>query len=53
MKQGSQHGVPQTKVVVEMAHGEVLVGTRSLLLAAGLPHYFWDTPRVVAAYSTT
>ena len=40
MPQGSQPGVPQTNAVAERAIGNVLAGTRSLLLAAGLPYYF-------------
>ena len=42
MPQGSQPGVPQTKAVAERANGDVLAGTRYLLLAAGLPSYFWE-----------
>ena len=42
MPQGSQPGVPQTNAVAERANGDVLAGTRSLLLAAGLPYYFWE-----------
>ena len=40
MPQCSQPGVPQTNAVAERANGDILAGTRSLLLAAGLPHYF-------------
>ena len=39
MPQGSHPGVPQTNGVAERATGDVLAGTRSLLLAAGLPYF--------------
>ena len=42
MPQCSQLGLPQTNAVAERANGDILAGTRSLLLAAGLPHYFLE-----------
>ena len=42
MPQCGQPGVPQSNAAAECANREVLAGTRSLLLLAGLPHYFWE-----------
>ena len=42
MPQCGQPGVPQYNAGAECANREVLAGTRSLLLSAGLPHYFWE-----------
>ena len=42
MPQGSRTGVPLTNAVAERANGDVLVCTRTLLLAVGLPHYVWE-----------
>ena len=39
MAQGSQPGLPQTNAVAERANGEVIAGTRALLVGAGLPYY--------------
>ena len=40
MAQGSQPGLPQTNAVAERANGEVIAGTRALLVGAGLPYNF-------------
>ena len=37
----SQPGMPQTNGIAERAVQEVLAGTRTLLVQAGLPGYFW------------
>ena len=42
MAQGSQLGLPQTNALAERANGEIITGTRALLLGAGLPYYLWE-----------
>ncbi len=37
----SQPGVPQTNALIERANQDILQGTRTLLLQAGLPACFW------------
>ena len=42
----SQPGMPQTNGIAERAVQEVLSGTRTLLVQAGLPGYFWSKASV-------
>ena len=37
----SQPGVPQTNGLIESTNGDILSGTRALLVEAGLPGCFW------------
>ena len=37
----SQPGMPQTNGLIESTNGDILAGTRALLVEAGLPACFW------------
>ena len=37
----SQPGVPQSNGVIERANGDIVSGTRALMMQAGLPDCFW------------
>ena len=41
MWEGSQPGMHQTNARIERCNGEILAGSRALLVAAGLPSAFW------------
>ena len=38
----SQQGMPQTNGIIEREVQDLVAGTRTLLVAAGLPGYFWS-----------
>jgi hypothetical protein len=40
--EASQQGVPQTNAIIEREVQDMTVGTRTVLVAAGLPGYFWS-----------
>ena len=40
--EASQQGIPQTNGIIEREVQDMLTGTRTLLVAAGMPGYFWS-----------
>ena len=40
--EASQQGIPQTNAIIEREVQDMIVGTRTVLVAAGLPGYVWS-----------
>ena len=42
----SQPGIPETNGLIESSNGDILAGTRALLVEAGLPGCFWPVASI-------
>jgi len=51
--EASQQGMPQTNGIIEREVQDIVSGTRTVLVAAGLPRYVWSLADLVTCISTT